>query len=114
MDKYDPETIEGRPNCPDVPREDLWGYYAQTTFLDDQFQRLIDAIAEMGLDDDTIIVFSSDHGDMHGSQGVYKKQWPWNESIKVPFAIRYSGVISSGDRLDAPPVSYTHLRAHET
>ena len=102
LDQYDPDAIEGRPNCPDVPREDLWGYYAQTTFLDDQFQRLIDVIAEMGLDDDTIIVFSSDHGDMHGSHGVYKKQWPWSEAIKVPFAIRYPNVVAKGDRLQTP------------
>jgi len=102
LDQYDPETIEGRPNCPDVPSEDLWGYYAQTTFLDDQFQRVIDAISDMGLDDDTIILFSSDHGDMHGSHGVYKKQWPWSEAIKVPFAIRYPNVVAKGDRLQTP------------
>ena len=42
LDMYDPADIEGRPNCPDVPRRDLWGYYAQTTFLDDQLQRLLD------------------------------------------------------------------------
>ncbi len=56
----------------------------------------------MGLDDDTIIVFSSDHGDMHGSHGVYKKQWPWSEAIKVPFAIRYPNVVAKGYRLQTP------------
>ena len=60
LDMYDPNFIEGRPNCPDVPREDLWGYYAQTTFLDDQFQRLLDTVNEMGIANDTIVVFSSD------------------------------------------------------
>ena len=79
----------GRPNCPDVPREDLWGYYAQTTFLDDQFQRLFDALDDMHIGGETIVVFTSDHGDMHGSHGVYKKQWPWNEALKVPFILRY-------------------------
>ncbi len=102
LDMYDPAAIQGRPNCPDVPREDLWGYYAQTTFLDDQFQRLLDAIDGMGIADDTIIVFSSDHGDMHGSHGLYKKQWPWNEAIKIPFVIRYPGKIQAGQAIDAP------------
>ena len=37
LDMYDPKKIRGRPNCPDVPRDELQGYYAQTTFLDDQF-----------------------------------------------------------------------------
>jgi len=99
---YDPDAIEGRPNCPDVPRQDLWGYYAQTTFLDDQFQRLLDTIAELGVADDTIVVFTSDHGDMHGSHGLYKKQWPWNEAIKIPFVIRYPGSVPGGTRVDAP------------
>ena len=38
LDLYDPAAIPGRPNCREVPRDDLWGYYAQTTFLDDQLQ----------------------------------------------------------------------------
>ena len=99
---YDPNSIEGRPNCPDVPREDLWGYYAQTTFLDDQFQRLLDTVNEMGIANDTIVVFSSDHGDMHGSHGLYKKQWPWNEAIKIPFVVRYPGRVPAGREIEAP------------
>lgn len=96
LDMYDPEKIQGRPNCPDVPREELQGYYAQTTFLDDQFGRLVQAMDDLGIADNTILVFSSDHGDMHGSQGVYKKQWPWDECIKVPFLMRYPKVIKPG------------------
>ena len=99
---YDPDAIEGRPNCPDVPKEDLWGYYAQTTFLDDQFQRLLDVLADLDLADNTIVVFSSDHGDMHGSHGVFKKQWPWNESVKIPFVVRYPGTVPEGARIDTP------------
>lgn len=102
LEMYDPDAIEGRPNCPDVPRQDLWGYYAQTTFLDDQFQRLLDTLAELDLADDTIVVFTSDHGDMHGSHGLYKKQWPWNEAIKIPFAIRYPGSVPEGATVETP------------
>ncbi|MDD9878797.1 MAG: sulfatase [Magnetovibrio sp.] len=102
LDMYDPDAIEGRPNCPDVPRQDLWGYYAQTTFLDDQFQRLLDALDALGVADDTVVVFTSDHGDMHGSHGVYKKQWPWHEAINVPFAVRYPGRVEAGRTIAAP------------
>lgn len=102
LDRYDPAEINGRPNCLDVPRDDLWGYYAQTTFLDDQFQRIVDALDEFGLTEDTILVFTSDHGDMHGSHGVYKKQWPWSESILVPFVLRYPGVAPEGAVLQFP------------
>lgn len=99
---YDINEIEGRPNCPDVPRKDLLGYYAQTTFLDDQFQRIVDSLDERGMSDNTILVFTSDHGDMHGSHGVYKKQWPWSEATLVPFALRYPPAVEAGSEFDTP------------
>jgi arylsulfatase A-like enzyme len=102
LDMYDPRTIPGRPNCPKVPQLDLWGYYAQTTFLDDQFGRLIATLDKLGLRNETIVVFTSDHGDMHGSHGLYKKQWPWDESVKVPFALRYPPAVPSGTMVDTP------------
>ncbi|MDB3861050.1 sulfatase [Paracoccaceae bacterium] len=102
LDLYDPKLIKGRPNCPNVPDHDLWGYYAQTTFLDDQFGRLLGELDRLQLDKNTIVIFTSDHGDMHGSHGVYKKQWPWNESILVPFSIRYPGIIPKNQRLEFP------------
>lgn len=102
LDMYDPNDIAPRPNCPEPPRQDLWGYYAQTTFLDEQFGRLLAAVDELGLTDDTIMVFTSDHGDMHGSHGVYKKQWPWDESIKIPFLLRYPAVVRAGTHCRFP------------
>ncbi len=102
LDMYDPEKISGRPNCPDVPQCDLWGYYAQITFLDDQFGRLVESLDELGMKGNTILAFSSDHGDMHGSHGVYKKQWPWDECIRVPFFLCYPSVIRSGTIFEFP------------
>ncbi len=102
LDLYDPAAIAARPNCPDPPRDDLWGYYAQTSFLDDQLARLVKALDALGICDDTILVFTSDHGDMHGSHGVYKKQWPWDESIKVPFVLRYPRRVAAGSSFDFP------------
>ena len=96
LDQYDPAMIKGRPNCPDPPVDDLHGYYAQITFLDEQLGRLLDAIDELGIADDSIVVFTSDHGDMHGSHGVYKKQWPWDESILVPLVVRYPRAVEAG------------------
>lgn len=96
LDMYDPEKIVPRPNCQDVPRRDLQGYYAQITFLDEQFGRLVKGLEESGLIENTILAFSSDHGDMHGSHGVFKKQWPWDESIRVPFLLQYPKAIKPG------------------
>jgi arylsulfatase A-like enzyme len=102
LNLYDPEKITQRPNCPEAPKEDLWGYYAQTTFLDEQFGRLVNAIDSLGLKDNTIVAFSSDHGDMHGSHGHYKKQWPWDECIRTPFLLRYPAAVKPGSVFEFP------------
>ena len=102
LEMYDAEAIPARPNCPEPPRQDLLGYYAQTTFLDEQFGRLTRALNDLGLSRDTIVVFTSDHGDMHGSQGVYKKQWPWDEANRVPFLLGYPRQVPVPSRFDFP------------
>ena len=102
LDLYDPGAIPTRPNCPELPRDDVWGYYAQTSFLDDQMARLVGSLDELGIAEDTIVVFTSDHGDMHGSHGVFKKQWPWDEAIKIPFLVRYPRRVPGATQHDYP------------
>ncbi len=82
-------------------REWLQGYYAHTTALDECLGRLLDGLEECGLTDDTIVVFTSDHGDMLGSHRMASKQMPHEESIHVPFVARYPGEIPAGHRNDA-------------
>jgi len=82
-------------------REDIAGYYSHTTALDRCFGRILRALDEAGMSDDTILVFTSDHGDMLGSQGVGKKQRPWDESIRVPFLLRYPRAVPAGRRTPA-------------
>lgn len=81
-----------RPNVPAEDREsafdELRGYYAAIAVLDDCFARLMEGLERMGADD-TIIVFMSDHGDMLWSQGLRYKLYPWEESIRIPFMVRY-------------------------
>lgn len=90
---YSPGDIEVRPNVPDSLREkarkDIAGYYAHISALDDCLKDLLKATDENGITESTIFVFTSDHGDMLYSQGHIKKQQPWDESIKVPFVLRY-------------------------
>jgi arylsulfatase A-like enzyme len=60
-------------------------------------------IAESGIEDDTIFIFTSDHGDMLGSQGQRRKQRPWDESIRVPFLLRYPAACGRGGKtIDMP------------
>ncbi len=88
-DWYDPDAIELRPNCPDTEkhRTDLAGHYAHITALDAELGRILDFVDEQGLREDTIVVYTSDHGSMLGSQGSYNKQQPWAESINIPFLV---------------------------
>lgn len=93
LNMYDPEKLSVRPNVPealqDSARKILAGYYAHCTALDDALKTLLVALEEEGLADNTIFVFTSDHGDMLLSQGVLRKQRPWDESIMVPMLLRY-------------------------
>jgi arylsulfatase A-like enzyme len=57
--------------------------------LDECFDRLLRALDRNRIADDTILVFTSDHGDMMHSQGLTTKLHPWDESIRVPFLVRY-------------------------
>jgi len=86
--------IQLRPNVPPAmaaqARKSLAGYYAHCLALDTYFGDLLDTLQQRGLDQNTIVVFTSDHGDMHCSQGSpSRKQQPWEESIAVPLLIRH-------------------------
>lgn len=67
-------------------------YYAAVSGLDDQFGRLLCALQALGLDDDTVVVLSADHGDMMGSHGLMGKHVWYEESVRIPFVVRVPGV----------------------
>ncbi len=83
----------------------LHGYYAHTTALDDCIGKLRSTLKENGLAEDTILLFTSDHGDMLGSHRMGSKQNPLEESINIPFLLEYPKSIQAGtvtDELIAP------------
>lgn len=90
MQRHTPGTVELRPNVPPIPRyqeeakRTLAGYHAMVENLDYNVGRIRQALAELDLTHDTHIIFFSDHGDMMGSHGQFKKMSPMEESIKVP------------------------------
>lgn len=79
----------------------LSGYYAATAGLDSCIGRIMKTLDEQGIADDTILVFSSDHGDMIGSHRMCLKQEPFEESISIPFIVRYPRRIAKGTVTDA-------------
>ncbi len=76
------------------------GYYAHIRAIDREFGRLLKALDDTGQADNTIVIFTSDHGEMAGSHGRMYKQVPFEESVRVPFFVRCPGVTPKGGSSD--------------
>ena len=83
-----------------VSLNDLAGYYAMCSGIDTALGQVLDKLDTLGLSDNTIVVYTSDHGDMLGAHSLRLKQKPWQESNNVPYIIRYPGVIPAGVESD--------------
>ena len=106
-DMYDPAKLQLRPNVPkpyfDAARKDLVGYYGHCSALDQCMGDLWKTLKDAGIDENTILIFSADHGDMLYSNGFNRKQKPWDESLRVPMLWHYpAGFGSDGKKLDVP------------
>ena len=133
LDHYDPrsipvpksfrDTFEGKPGL--HRREaSTWGhmtdddyrqgracYYALVEQLDRQIGRLLDALEETGQARNTIVVFTTDHGDMCGNHGMWIKGWiPYEETYRIPLVVRWPGAAQAGARCDR--LVQTHDLAH--
>jgi arylsulfatase A-like enzyme len=101
---YRPSDFELRENVPadyeDKARAGHVGYYGLCTALDRCFGRLLRTLDDEGLARDTIVVFTSDHGDMLGSQGLEYKNEPYEESARIPLLVRWPARIAGGQRSD--------------
>lgn len=70
-------------------------YFASVTGVDRAFGQILSTLKELGLDDNTIVIFSSDHGETLCSQNTDDpKNSPYSESMNVPFIVRYPGHIA--------------------
>lgn len=103
---YDPADMKLRPNVPAElaarTRKDLAGYYAHCSALDRCVGQIRTQLRDAGVERNTILVFTSDHGDMLGSHGMERKQKPWDESLRVPMLWHFPAALgNSGKRLDA-------------
>jgi arylsulfatase A-like enzyme len=76
-------------------------YYAMTANLDYNVGRVVKAINEAGIDGNTIVVFTSDHGEMFGAHGRIFKMTFYDEAARVPMLIRRPGTIPAGHVSDA-------------
>jgi arylsulfatase A-like enzyme len=115
MDKYNPERLELRPNVAHskpiqtVARRDLAGYYAMIENLDWNYGRVIETLAQTGQLQNTHVFFFADHGDMHGSHGMYRKTNPYEESIRTPMILSGGQARYHGWKNGRPPVVSNHV-----
>jgi len=105
---YPPDKILLPPNVPVElqanARKEAQGYYAHCSALDKCIGDLMQTLSDTGLATNTIVVFSSDHGETLGCHGVLpkNKQVPWNESAGIPFLLRAPGI---GARTVSTPIT---------
>lgn len=98
---YKDRDIEFRPNVPADLRSKkdqqmIKDYFAAVTGIDENFGRLLKYLKENDMEEDTIIVLSADHGDMLNSHRFNGKNVWFEESINIPFLIRWKNKIKVG------------------
>ncbi|TVQ27949.1 MAG: hypothetical protein EA383_01560, partial [Spirochaetaceae bacterium] len=91
-DRYEAEGHAGYP----LKTEDDWrrlraNYYGLVSLVDSAVGTILEAIADAGIENDTIVVFTSDHGEMMGDHGLLAKSVHYEESIRIPLLVRVPG-----------------------
>ncbi|RKY18511.1 MAG: hypothetical protein DRQ55_13175 [Planctomycetota bacterium] len=80
----------------------LAGYYGLVEAIDHEFGRLLATIDELGQAQDTLVVYTSDHGAMVGSHGLSGKEVPYSHATCVPFIVRLPGRLAAGTTMSQP------------
>lgn len=87
---------------PEMIQHFMSEYYALVKEVDDGVGRVLDTLDELGLTDNTLVVFTSDHGEMLGGHGLRGKFCFYEESSHVPMILRFPGRIRPGTQVKAP------------
>ena len=89
--------------CVDFPEELVRrgraGYYGLITYLDEKIGRLLDVLKETGQYENTVVVYCSDHGEMNGEHGMWRKSSFYEASVRVPLQMSWPGHLPAGQRI---------------
>ncbi len=89
---YDPELL----------KKQIATYYGMVSLMDKYIGVILDKLEELGMADNTLVVFTTDHGHFYGQHGLTAKgPFMFDDLIRVPFVARYDGVIPAGVRTDS-------------
>jgi arylsulfatase A-like enzyme len=112
------DSFAGRPACQQLFTE-LWPkmvvqqptdlayrrlYYYLHKLVDQAIGRILDALEASGMADDTIVAFTSDHGDLVGAHGGMRQKWAnaYDEALRVPMVVKGPGIVADPDGISAP------------
>jgi arylsulfatase A-like enzyme len=107
---YSPWNESGYPNHGfhshltdrDQARKDIAVYYGMISFMDQQIGRMLDALERMGIADNTIVVFSTDHGHFFGQHSLWAKgPFHYEDLIRLPFIVRWPNEVPAKRQSDA-------------
>jgi choline-sulfatase len=87
----------------------IYVYYRMVEMLDADVGRILDAVEESGKAEDTIIVFTSDHGEGRGRHNHVQKWYPYEEAVRVPFFVSCPGRLPTGVRDNSHLVSHLDI-----
>jgi len=78
-------------------RKNMAVYYGMVSFMDKCIGRILDKLDELGLSDNTIVVFTTDHGHIFGQHGLqFKGAFHYEDLLRLPFLVRYPGHVPAG------------------
>ncbi|MCP4046148.1 MAG: sulfatase [Gammaproteobacteria bacterium] len=100
--RYYQALMESYENDEEGLKKIIQAYLACIAFVDEQVGIVIDSLDRSGLRDNTIVVFTSDHGWNFGEKDYLYKNSPWEESTRIPLLVRVPGYTVPGSSSDQP------------